>query len=373
MNIVESSRCASHGLALVALHVLVVFVVLAGLPFAARAQDATQRAATQGVGPQRPGTQASPQQKAAAEVLFSEGQKLLYEKNYEAACPRFEQSQALDPGVGTLLYLAQCYDGQGRPASAWATYREAYSAARAAGQTDRAQVAEERASQLEPGLAKLTVQVAPENPRDGFELRINGKDIDAPLFGVEFPVDPGRYEIVARAFGRTPWSTSIDVQPAKRHTVEIPVLDPARDVQPLAGGDPYRSATARDGGGLADAFGALSPRQRAAVYVGVGGVTALAAGLVFGLVAKGKDDDAKEGCQGERCWTTDAAALNESARDWATGANISFIIGGLALATGGALYFWPQEKAVRAARPLPLDLSAQLGPRGGLLTVGGAL
>jgi len=384
MNPVERCYRAPHGRALVALRVLVMLAVLVGLPFTARAQNAGQHTDAQATSAQAPSAQApsaqapsaqapSTQQKAAAEVLFNEGQKLLYEKNYEAACRRFEQSQAADPGVGTLLYLAQCYEGQGRSASAWATYREAYSAARAAGPTDRrAQVAAERASQLEPRLAKLTVQVAPENPRDGFELTINGKSIDAALFGVAFPVDPGRYEIVARAFGRTPWSSSIDVQPTQQLVASVPVLEAARDVQPLAGGDPYGSAAASEGA-TTDTFSALSPRQRAAIYVGVGGATALAAGLVMGLVAQGKHDDAKEACPNEACGDKDAVALNESARSWATGANIAYALGGVAIATGAALYLWPEKKATTATNGLPLDISAQLGPRGGLLTVGGAL
>jgi serine/threonine-protein kinase len=332
-----------------------LLVALAGLPSSAHAQNGTQN-------------------KAAAETLFFEGTKLLHEQNYDAACRRFEQSQALDPGVGTLLYLAQCYAGQGRPASAWATYREAYSAAKAAGQTERSQVAAERASQLEPRLARLTVQVAPENPRDGFELAINGKNIDAALFGVAFPVDPGRYEIVARAFGRTPWSSTIEVQPTQQLVANVPVLEAAREVPPLAGGDPYGGTAAEhESGGLADSFSSLSTRRKAAIYVGAAGVTALAAGLVMGLIAESKHGDAKEACPDERCGDKDAVALNDSARDWATGANIAFALGGVAIATGAALYLWPEKKAASTASGLPLGISAQLGPRGGLLTVGGAL
>lgn len=379
LNPVERRGRTGRGRIRLALRAVLIMLLtlVAGLPLTARAQDAAQRTDTPT--PERSSSAgADTQRKAAAEVLFNEGQKLLYEQNYEAACRRFEQSQAADPGVGTLLYLAQCYDGQGRPASAWATYREAYSAAKAAGQPDRAQVAAERASQIEPRLARLNVQVAAENPRDGFELTINGKDIDEALFGVEFPVDPGRYEIVARAFGRTPWSSSVNVQPTQQLVVSVPVLEAARDVQPLPGGDPYGSAaaahTAAPGtGGFADSFSRLSSRQRAAIYVGAGGVAALAAGLVMGLVAEGKHDDANEDCPNELCGDKEAVALNDSARNWATGANISFVIGGLALATGGALYFWPEKKKASAARGLPLDISAQVGPQGGLVTIGGVL
>jgi hypothetical protein len=42
---------------------------------------------------------------AAAEALFSEGKALANAKNFVAACPKFEASQKLDPGAGTLLHL----------------------------------------------------------------------------------------------------------------------------------------------------------------------------------------------------------------------------------------------------------------------------
>src|SRR6186713_2555584 len=79
--------------------------------------------------------QADAQQKAAAEALFDEAYQLLAQGQYESACRRFEQSQEIDPGVGTLLYLGDCFERSGKTASAWATFREASSAALAAGQT----------------------------------------------------------------------------------------------------------------------------------------------------------------------------------------------------------------------------------------------
>ena len=319
------------------------------------------------------GAQEDTQRKAAAEVLFNEGQKLLYEERFEAACQRFEQSQAADPGVGTLLYLGECYDRLGKPASAWATYREAESAAKAAGHWDRARAAQDRANRLEPTLPKLTVQVAAENPHDGFELTINGKRLDPALFGVAFPIDPGNYELWARAFGRTPWSSSIEVQPAEQQSVRVPLLAPApaRELEPLPATDPYGvAAPARD---EADTGHALTPLQEAAIMVAAGGVTALAAGVVMGLVAKGKDDDAKPFCPDNQCSTPGAADLNEEARQWAVGANIAYGVGALALITGGALYFWPKGSSARAAGGRPFDISARLGPSGGLLTIGGVL
>ena len=67
---------------------------------------------------------------AEAERLFNEAKLLVEHRNYTAACPKFAESQRLDPGVGTLLYLADCYQHTNRPASAWTTFRQAAVTAR---------------------------------------------------------------------------------------------------------------------------------------------------------------------------------------------------------------------------------------------------
>src|SRR3954465_9465866 len=68
--------------------------------------------------------------RAAAEALFNQGRDLMTAGKFVEACPKFEASQQLDPGLGTMLNLAECYEKTGRTASAWAEYREAIPLAR---------------------------------------------------------------------------------------------------------------------------------------------------------------------------------------------------------------------------------------------------
>src|SRR6185295_11820463 len=89
---------------------------------------ATMRSAAADVPPRDP---------AGAEKLFTEARKLLEAGKYAEACQKLADSHQLDPAVGTLLNLAQCYTKLGKTATAWATYQEAAAAAKAAGQPDR--------------------------------------------------------------------------------------------------------------------------------------------------------------------------------------------------------------------------------------------
>ena len=97
--------------------------------------------------------------KAAAEALFDDAKKLMAAKHYAEACPKFADSQRLDPGVGTLLNLGLCYKQNGQTASAWSSYREAASLARSEGQSDREDLARQEAANLEPQLTKLVIEV----------------------------------------------------------------------------------------------------------------------------------------------------------------------------------------------------------------------
>src|SRR5579872_6900411 len=98
--------------------------------------------------------------KVAAEALFEDGRRMVAAGNFADACPKFADSQRLDPSAGTLLNLASCYEKLGRTATAWATYREAASAANATGRTEYVQTAQRHAEALATNLARLTISVA---------------------------------------------------------------------------------------------------------------------------------------------------------------------------------------------------------------------
>ena len=174
------------------------------------------------------------QASAAAEALFEQARKLMDAGKYRDACPKFAESQRLDPGIGTMLYLADCYEKNGQTASAWATFREAADAAKTAGQADREQKARARAATLEPKLAKLTI-VAPANVA-GLEVLRDGLPVGEPLWGAPVPVNPGAHTIAAKAPGKKAFAGKVDVpnEPGASVSTTIPALEDA----PASSGTP---------------------------------------------------------------------------------------------------------------------------------------
>ena len=100
-----------------------------------------------------------PGDKAAAQALFDEAIKLIGSRSYGEACPKLEESERLDPAMGTRFQLAQCYEAVGRTASAWAGFLELADLARAAGQEAREKTARQRAADLEPAVNRLVIDV----------------------------------------------------------------------------------------------------------------------------------------------------------------------------------------------------------------------
>lgn len=173
---------------------------------------------------------------AQAEALYNEANKLMTAKQYEQACPKFAESHRLDPGVGTLLKLATCYEQLNKTASAWASLLEAQLLAEKNKDAARAGKAKARATQLVPKLTRMNVNVSSAaGSIQGLEVRRDGELIGKGQWGQALPVDPGTYQIEASAPGRKTWSTRIDaVGPGKTIAVEIPLLEETHAEAPLA-------------------------------------------------------------------------------------------------------------------------------------------
>src|SRR5258708_7517825 len=123
-----------------------------------------------------------------------------------------------------MLNLADCYEKNGQTASAWAEFREASSAARAAGSKDREELARQRATALEPKLSRLTIVAAKQSA----QITRDGTPVDSAAFGTAMPVDPGKHVVEATARGKQKWSKAIEVAATAHVSVEVPLLEDDR-------------------------------------------------------------------------------------------------------------------------------------------------
>jgi tetratricopeptide (TPR) repeat protein len=321
------------------------------------------------VGPAAVHAQAAASDKAAAEALFDRGLGLMREGKLEEACIQLERSQAIERGIGTMLYLAECYEKLGRTASAWAMFREASSAARAEGQPDRAKSGTDRAAALAPRLSMLTIQVAPEAAIAGFLLTRNDIPVGQGLWNVPVPVDPGDHILEAKAPGHRPWSGQVTVgTEADSVTVRVPVLevDPNAAVV-VAASDPTApdARVAPESKPPADSW----PVQRTiGIVVGSVGVVGLGVGGYFGARAMSEQNTVDDDCSNGVCNSAAGAEAYDNADQAATLANV-FLIGGAALAvTGVVVYLTASTESSEPHAALGLDFDGASGR----VTLGGA-
>ncbi|MBK9031583.1 MAG: hypothetical protein IPL61_09660 [Myxococcales bacterium] len=286
-----------------------------------------------------------------ADELFQQGRALLDAGDAVAACPKFEESQRLDPGLGTLLNLADCYERTGRLGSALTAFRSAEEQARRLGERKRETAAADRARSLEGRVSRVTITVAAGERSEGFEVRRNGAIVPALDFGRPIAVDPGPITIEAVAPGREPFRRAIDISRTQsQHQVDIPVLAPTRAAPPPDDQvtppppPPLVAATVDAGAG----------RRRLGYIVGGLGVVGLGAGIAIGLKAKGDYGDAN--CPAGTC--ASAADLDQ-ANDARRLGTIGTIVGGVgvaALATGVVLWLTaPRSRAVEIAPTASAD------------------
>lgn len=282
--------------------------------------------------------------KAAAVSAFDEARRLIEKKQIPEACAKFGESQRLDPQLGTLLHWADCLERNGQTASAWARFRDASELA--ATRNDRRQsLAEDRAAKLEPGLSKLKIVVANENPKD-LQITRDGELVGRALWDSATPVDPGTYSVEAAAPGRKGWSRSVSI-PSDGSTVTVSVPPLARDeASETSEGASQQtqevSSTAAPDGASESSWMSRHWPVVAAASVGLVGV---GVGSVFGLRSKKLGDDAGAYCKGSECFDTRGVGLKADAIDAGNISTIAFAVGGAAFATAGVLWALAPRKA----------------------------
>jgi serine/threonine-protein kinase len=266
---------------------------------------------------------------AAAQALFDHAKQLKAQGRYSEACLQLQESQRLDPGVGTQFHLADCWQRLGRTASAWALFREVESEAQALGQIGRERVAHDRATALEPWLSRLVLLPQDHAQSPGVEVRRDGIEVGRGQWEIPVPVDPGPHSVSMNAPNKRPWERTVEVPSnGKIVTVILPSLGGLADIDPSAESPPRTQAptlqrlpVGRDAIGVTAAMPVTAAEnpvlenrggfQRAAGWLFVGaGIVGLGAGAYFWIQWADDSQVADRHCHGGSC-----DAVGQSSRD----------------------------------------------------------
>jgi hypothetical protein len=286
---------------------------------------------------------------ATAEALFRQGRLAIDNGRFQDACPKFAESQRLDPAAGTLMNLATCEEKLRKLASAWQHWKEAIDMLPTG--DDRAPFAQSRVNALEAKLPHLTIRV--KGPVEGASKVLRDQTEIGPAGqGVPLPVDAGQHVITVRAPGHFDDATTVTLAEGenKEVIVKIGAVDPAAAAR-LAGGE------ADDGSGTRTLGWALG---------GVG-VAGLASAVTTGLMVVSKKHVVEAECNAEtkECPSQEGADAASAGRTLLTLNTVSWVIAAAGLGAGA--YF-----VISGSRSRPsATIAPTFGPMGGALSCAG--
>jgi hypothetical protein len=330
---------------------------------------------------------------AIAEQLFRDGRALMDAGKTDEACDKFASSQRLSPAMGTQLNLAICREKQGKTATAWSLFADVEAAAQRQGDTARARIAHEHATQLGGQLKKVVIEVP--SPPAGMVVSLDGTALPTGALGTEIPLDPGSHHLKVSAPGKKTWeqanlslgpsATTIHVRveledegatsppppPPPPKTSPAPPTSPSTESSPpppSPSPTDSSSPTPEQGPTTEHVFPAdpsLKTRRIVGIAAGGAGVVLLGIAAYYGLTAISRKNDESNYPEGSQArW--DVWDQSRQAQTW------GFVFAGFgaaAIGTGAYLFLTARDAPPQSAAALRVTPSA--GPGFGGLSLNG--
>ncbi|HET8938904.1 MAG TPA: tetratricopeptide repeat protein [Polyangiales bacterium] len=300
-----------------------------------------------------------------AKTLFFEAKKLREAGQLAAACATYQRSLSLNPTLGTLLNLGWCERERGHVVTAHDYYRRAEVLATLIGDTKRREGAHAEAAALAPLRATLWLRL----PNSSADLEVRIDDVPQPREVWSHPmfIDAGEHSVSIRAPEHEPFKESVRVQNGVRAVLLVPDLQ-RLPAAPLVAAEPAPKPSTMVS---PEVLALHQSRQRqqqelgamriAAFGVGGAGVVSLGVGLLFGQLAKNANDDSQQYCR--MSCSDQGRMLRETAFSHATRSTVLSVAGGVALASGVALWLLAPAPDVSPGPTLALALAPNaLGP-----------
>lgn len=273
-----------------------------------------------------------------AEKLFTEASALVAQQDYAAACPKLEESQRLDPALGTQFNLALCYEKIGRLGSSWQNLRAVEKLAHATGKRGREETAVAKLNELRARVPYLVVTAEAAD----VTVRVDGKDVDRAEWSF-WAVDPGDHRIEASAPAKKSWQTHVTVPETaarsdtdRAYRVAVPRLEMA------SGGTRIVTVTRQ-----------TTNTKRTVAYVAGGlGVVGLGVAAITGAMLLHDNSTADRTCT-PRC--------DQEGRDAVASAETLLPINAIAWAVG-AVGIGAGTFLLLTSKPAPAALTPSIGP-----------
>jgi hypothetical protein len=275
-----------------------------------------------------------------AQQLFDDGRALLEAGRYAEACPKFAESQRLDPGGGTLLNLALCHELEGKSATAWSEFHDGLGLAMKDDRKDREDLARKHIAELAPRLVRVVVHVPGRLAGRAPEIALDQSRLPQAAWETSIPVDPGEHRVVVTLKNAEPWSTSVvATEPGKTYEVSLPAFDlpivcPANEIRV-------------DDACVPIPWDAGKPKRTTAFWVVLGtGGALLATSAITGIVALDANAYVKNHCSDARdfCTVSDAHATATRATTFAWLSTGTLVAG---LGAAGIAFLLPRETSTR--------------------------
>jgi hypothetical protein len=276
-----------------------------------------------------------------AERLFREGRTAMEAGDLAHACPKFGESEKLDPAPGTLLSLADCEER----ARSFVKAREHYQLA-ASGfpkKDPRRAFATGRAQALEKRVAHVTLRLAADAPPDA-SVRLGEAVVLRSDLGTSTAIDPGDVQVKVSAAGRKDNAFIVTFAEGETKDVQcdLGALEAARPADaPLTTGPSAAPGDDRLSTSSAD------PRRTVSyVLLGVGAASLIVGG-VSGVLAAGKASTVKDHCDASSACDQEGVDAASSGRFLAPLSTVTLIAGAV-LAGAGAYFFFASAKGHKA-------------------------
>jgi hypothetical protein len=305
-----------------------------------------------------PRTAAAQDREVDAERLFREGQKLLEERRFGEACPKFETAYSKDHSLGTLINLAFCHKEQGATWYAWLEFREAEVKATELNRPDRRDFAKQRLAELEKQLPKVII----DNPQKLLltDVLVEDRKVWEAERGAVFAAEAGQRRFIFRAKGKKNGALLITIgnvgKGDKVQHVVVPDMEDGSDAPPPKPDTVADAPKPETPPPTEQPSDGSMQRTIGWIAIGVGGVAAVV-GSIEGITTLSSP------CAGGKmCLTDDKSSANTSA----TIADIGFIVAALGVVGGIALIATapsgaPSQPPASSARST-ITLRPRLGP-----------